>query len=142
MVAPVVPVVVAAVVKLVGEVAAARKRLSATKDLRSARRLGDINQVVRALQARRSFVRRARQAQGQALAAAAASGAGLESSAIRGDISSLRTQEELGTFEQQETLERNLQISKLEGKAAKKKEKARGISAITGGVSDVISAFG
>ncbi len=137
-----VALIVAGAVKVVGETAAAIKNLSAHKDFRSARRIKGINTTVKALQARRSFVRAARQAQAQAAVRGAGSGASLESSAVQGNIASLRTQEQLGVFEQQESTMRTLKVEQLEEKGKRKQARAAGISAITGGAADAIAAFG
>ena len=139
---PAIPLIIAGVVKAVGATAAAIKNLAAHKDFRSARRIKGINTTVKALQARRSFVRAARQAQAQALVRGAGSGASLESSAVQGNLASLQTQEQLGVFEQQESTMRTLRVEQLEEKGKRKQARASGISAITGGASDAIAAFG
>lgn len=90
--------------------------IGGSKKRKAARARAQITRITR-VQQRRAFLNKFRQAQASALVAGQASGAGLESSAIRGQQASNITQRGVALTE-------NIEQQKLEEVAGKKEEEA------------------
>jgi len=136
------PLTVAAIGFKVGSaLLGSRKKRRAKKKLAEGRRLQRQNKILRAVQARRSFLRAARGAQAQALVAGVASGASVESSAVQGSLASIGTQARVGATEQRGQVLTDIRAEDLGVSARSDIRSAQNIEAVGSFAASTIKEF-
>lgn len=133
------PVTIAVVgTKAIGAIAGFSKRKKAKRALARAKRIQTVNKQLAFAQQRRQFIKAARSARAQALIEGIASGADLASSAVQGNLASLRTQEQVALTEFSSQEARNRQIEALGAQAGQQLAGAQQIEGITSFASGAI----
>jgi hypothetical protein len=133
--------IVGAAFSTFGKALSASSKRKARVRLKQGRRLEQVTKFERARQARRAFLRNARQAQAQALLAGVSTGASLESSGAQANLQSLRTQQRVALGEQQTQFTRGAEIFRLQEAATTQLNQAREIEGITQGIGQIGDAI-
>jgi len=136
-----VPLLVVAGFKAGAGIIKSRAGSKARKKLREARKYQRVNAQLLAAQRRRSFIRRARAIQADALLQGSVTGADFGSSALQGNLASLATQEATSLGEFKDTELRNRKIGILTDSAQNTLARGQQAANVLGTAGDILGEF-